>query len=262
MKIDQTSLTALSKLAVPDCSSYFSVYTRYSDCISLPPHHHNMPSKPEEDSVSPRSPDRVEESLTSSRIAPEMQHAENSGRYTSELHGGYKYDWNDPELVQKLHLDIEGQLQRNGQNSTERQSSNDSGTGNMDFLSPLDPDQLRSLGFLSSGPGAATESAVQQAEVTGTNVAIPSQRSTVRALPSHAAGGSSSWSQPGYEKLTSINDLSGGPALAWNNIGEEPRQSPPPPPPTADDGTQANMSTPLDIEKLFCSKTLGPDSGK
>jgi len=221
-----------------------------------------MTNKPKGESVSPRSPDRAGESLTSSRIAPEIQPAENSGRYTSELHGGYKYDWHDPELVEKLNLDIEGQLQRNGQNGTERQSSDNSVTGNMDFLSPLDPDQLRSLGFLSSGPGAATESAVQQAEVTGTNVAIPSQRSTVRARPSHAAGGSSSWSQPGYERPTSINDLPAGPDLAWNNIGEEPRQSPPPPPPTADDGTQANMSTPLDIERLFCSKTVGPDSGK
>ena len=130
----------------------------------------------------------------------------------------------------------------------------------MDFLSPLDPDQLRTMGFMSSSPGAATESAVQQAEVTGTKVAIASQCSTVRALPSYAAGGSRYWSQPGCERPTSINDLPAGPALAWNNIGEEPRQSPTPPPPTADDGTQASMSTPLDIEKLFCSKTLGPDS--
>jgi len=222
-----------------------------------------MPSKQEGDLV-PRMPtERTEgESQSSSRTAPEMQPAENSGRYTSELHGGYKCDWNDPELVEKLQLDIGGQPQRNGQNGTERQSSDDSGTGNTEFLSPLGPDQLRSLGFLFSGLGAATESAVQHAEVTGTNGAIPSQRSTVRALPSHAAGSSSPRARPAYTRSTSMNDLPAGPALAWNNTGEESRHSPPPPPPTADDGTQANMSTPLDIEKMFCSKTLGPDSGK
>ncbi|KAG9249405.1 uncharacterized protein F5Z01DRAFT_754516 [Emericellopsis atlantica] len=222
-----------------------------------------MPNKPERESISPRSPDRAGELLTSSQIAPEMQPAENSGRYTSELHGGYKCDWNDPELVKKLQLDIEGQPQRNGQNGTERQSSDDSGTGNMEFLSPLDPDKLRNLGFLSSGPGAATESAVQHAEVTGTNGAIPSQRSTVRALPSHAAGTSSPRAQPAYTRSTSMNDTPVGTGTARNNIADASRPAPPPPPPpTAVDGTPASMSTPLDIQEIFCSKTLWPDSSK
>jgi hypothetical protein len=101
MKTDQTSLTALSKLAVSDCSSYFSVYTRYSDCISLPPHHHNMPSKQEGDPVPRRSTERTEgESQSSSRSAPEMESANNSGRNASEHLGGREYDWNDPDVVE------------------------------------------------------------------------------------------------------------------------------------------------------------------
>jgi hypothetical protein len=64
--------------------------------LSLPLHHHNMPSKQEDDPVSQRSPDRTEgQSRSSSRPALEMESANYSGRNASELLGDFEYDWND-----------------------------------------------------------------------------------------------------------------------------------------------------------------------
>ena len=103
---------------------------------------------------------------------------------------------------------------------------------------------------------ANMEAAEDQPPSTRANAVERQKRSTGRSLSSHAAGSSDrSWTQSRYDRSTSMSDLPGGPASTSNNIADAS-----PHPPTADDGTQANMSTPLNVQKMTRSKTLWPDS--